>query len=550
MTDIHVPTSLLGGGEFYAFGGYSHRIGNGEGYRRYAGSDRNWDTIYPLGFLPQFSPKVTDYSAAGGLKGKLNGWDVDAGATYGHNGFRYELSNTLNTSLGGSLTAVTAPNASIPNQTHFFAGELRRDEFVADANVSRLLKLGLPADVSTTMGVAFRHERWQIAKGELASYIDGGAPNQNGGTSGAGSQVFPGFSPADESISTRDNTGVYADLESNLAPQLLANAAARFEDYSDFGSLLTGKLAGRWQPDTRVTVRVAGSTGFRAPGLGQIHFRKVITNVIAGSPIDVGIFPVESPQARALGSKPLKEEKSVNLSAGIAVTPVDPLTIAVDAYSIVIKDRIILGSTISDATTLANAGLTNVGGAQYFTNGLDTRTTGVDITAKLRTPLTGDRTLEWNASADYCKNEITREDPLPAQLSGSGMPGWIDQTTRVAIEKERPDWRATLSGEYTQAPVRALVRVLYYGTFSSNQPAYTDGYTEKYPARTLVDAEAGYHVGQVEISIGARNLFDTYPGKAKMDYNNNYGVFPWAAASPFGYNGRYVYTKATVALTR
>ena len=351
-------------------------------------------------------------------------------------------------------------------------------------------------------------------------------------------------------MSTRDNIGVYGDLETNLTPLLLANAAARFEHYSDFGSLLTGKLAGRWQPDKRVTLRVAGSTGFRAPGLGQIHFRKVITNVIGGSPVDVGVYPVDAPQARALGSKPLKEEKSVNLSAGIAVTPVDNLTLTVDAYKIVIKDRIILGSTIGDSTTLVNNGLAYPGAAQYFTNGLDTRTQGVDITAKLRVPMQGNRSLEWNASANYGTNKITREDPLPAQLSLSGMPGWIDQTTRVAIEKERPDWRATLSGEYTQGVLRGLVRASYYGVFASNQPAFTDGYTEHYPARTLVDAEVGYRFSPVEIAIGARNLLDTYPGKAKLDYNNNFGVFPWAAASPFGYNGRFLYTRVNWTLPR
>ena len=134
----------------------------------------------PLVFLPEFRPEVTDYSAAGGFKGTVNGWDVDAGATYGHNGFRYDLRNTLNASLGGSLTTPTAP-ATIPNQTSFFAGELRRDEFVADANASRRVKLGLPDDVNAALGVAYRRERWQIQKGELASYIDGGALNQNGG---------------------------------------------------------------------------------------------------------------------------------------------------------------------------------------------------------------------------------------------------------------------------------------------------------------------------------------------------------------------------------
>ncbi len=563
MADIRLPTQFMGRGQFYAFGGYSHRLGNGQGYRRYAGGDRNWDTIYPLGYLPEFRPEVTDFSAAGGFKGSANGWDVNAGATYGHNGFRYELRNTLNVSLGNSLTTPTAPgpdgifgnadDPNIPNQTSFFAGELRRDEFVADANASREVRLGLPADVNVAMGVAYRRERWQVLKGELASYIDGGSLDQNGGDAPGGSQVFPGFAPSDESNSTRDNVGVYADLETNLAPELLANAAARFEHYSDFGSLVTGKLAGRWQPDRRVTLRAAGSTGFRAPGLGQIHFSKVVTNFIAGTPEEVGIYPVDSPPAKVLGAKPLKEETSVNLSGGIAVTPVENLTFTVDVYDIRIKNRILLGATFDDDTTLAilgRNGFGGVGGVQYFTNGLDTKTQGVDVTANLHMPLPETSSLDWRASVNWGKNEITHVDPLPAVLSQSTESGLLDEVTRVAIEKERPDWRATLSAEYTRDPLRGLVRAAYYGVFSSAQPAFTDGYTESYPARTLVDAEVGYHFSPVELAIGARNLFDTYPGKAKLDYNNNFAVFPWAAASPFGYNGRFLYTRVTWTMPR
>jgi iron complex outermembrane recepter protein len=550
--------------ELYAFGGYSHRLGNGEGYRRYADDGRNWKTIYPLGFLPEFRPIVTDYSMAGGWKGVANGWNVDAGASFGHNGFRYDLRHTLNASLGPSLSTPTAPgpdgifgnsdDPGIPNQTSFFAGELHRDEFVADLDGSREMKLGLPAPVNVALGASWRRERWVILPGELASYVDGGHVDQNGGDAPGGSQVFPGFAPTDASDSRRENLGIYADLESNLTPLLLANAAARFEHYSDFGSLVTGKLAARFQPTKRVTFRAAGSTGFRAPGLGQIHFSKVVTNFIAGSPEEIGVFPVTSTAARLLGAKPLKEEKSVNLSAGVAVTPVDNLTFALDVYDIRVTDRILLGATFDDSTTariLGNAGFGSIAGVQYFTNGLDTKTQGVDFTADLKVPMERRRSLDITGSLNWGKNKITHVDGLPSELATStAETGLLDEVTRVAIEKERPDWRGTLTGEYSQGDLRGLARVSYYGTFSSAQPAFSDGYTEKYPARTLVDLEAGYKFSPVEFAIGARNVFDVYPGKAKLDFNNNFGVFPWAAASPFGYNGRYLYTRATWTLPR
>jgi hypothetical protein len=41
-------------------------------------------------------------------------------------------------------------------------------------------------------------------------------------------------------------------------------------------------------------------------------------------------------------------------------------------------------------------------------------------------------------------------------------------------------------------------------------------------------------------------VVDESTGDRAMDYNNNFGTFPWAAASPFGYNGRSLYTRVEV----
>lgn len=96
--------------------------------------------------------------------------------------------------------------------------------------------------------------------------------------------------------------------------------------------------------------------------------------------------------------------------------------------------------------------------------------------------------------------------------------------------------------------------------FSSAQPGFCDLCRERYGAKTLFDAEVGYRFNQVGLSLGVRNLFDTYPdqpsspvdvdgsGTPAKDFNNNFGTFPWAAASPFGYNGRYVYARVAMRL--
>ncbi len=583
LGNFRLPLNNAGTSEFYAFGGYSYRHGTGNAYRRYGGNDRNWSAIYPLGFLPEFSPKVTDYSAAGGWRAATGGWSVDLGASFGHNHFDYDLTNTLNASLGPCLTLAPtlcsdpAPGPDgtpgtrdeIPNQTSFYAGRLRREEFIAQANATKSLNLGLKAPVNFAVGAAWRRERYKIEAGELASYINGRDSTQNGGgfdASVSGSQGFPGFTPSDASDNHRTNFAAYADAETELSSQVLTDLAGRFEHYSDFGSRVTGKLALRYQPSKQFTLRGAASTGFRAPGISQEFFSKVVTNVIAGVPVQVGIFPVNTRAAQVLGANPLRDETSVNLSGGFAYSPTSNVTFTADYFYIKIDHRIMLSATfLQDSTVriLVDSGITGVGAVQYFTNGLDTRTQGVDFTANLRVPRVAGGALDWTAAVNWTKNEITNVDPLPPIFNGTGEAGLIDTVTWIGITEERPDWRGTLTGQYSASRFHALARASYYGKFSSAQPGFCNLCRERYGAKTLVDAEMGYRFGQVDLSIGVRNLFDVYPDKpsstvivdapgtdTSKDFNDNFGTFPWAAASPFGYNGRFIYTRASITLSQ
>jgi len=591
FANLRMPLNDRGTAEIYSFGGYSHRNGTGNGYRRTAGDSRNWPDIYPLGFLPEINGRPTDWSAAGGLRGIVSGWNYDVGAEFGHNHFNYNVRNSLNASLGPCLNPDnpcapgedgilgTGDDPGIANQLSFFAGRVLREEFLAAVNVARPASLGLPAPVNLAFGAVFRRERYAIRPGELASYLNGfhlaqdstgddgifGTEDDNLDPAAPGSSVFPGFTPNDATDRHRTNFGVYADAETQLTTQVLADVAARFETYSDFGERLTGKVAMRYQPSRRVTFRAAASTGFRAPGLSQVAFGKVTTNVIGGQFVDVGVFPVDHPAALAVGSKPLEEEKAYNFSGGVAVTPVNNLTITADYYHIRVNDQIILGATFNDNATLAilsNAGFSSIQGVQYFTNGLDTRAQGIDITAQYRIPA-GTGALNLTGSLNWGDNKIVHVDSIPQVLrdAGSTEPGLLDSVTVIGIEDERPDWRGTLQANYGVGRLSALGRFSYYGGFSSAQPGFCDLCRENYGGKGLFDAEVAYQFNLVKLAVGARNLFDTYPdqpsstvvvdpetGDRSLDYNNNFGLWPWAAASPFGYNGRFVYARTEIQL--
>lgn len=130
--------------------------------------------------------------------------------------------------------------------------------------------------------------------------------------------------------------------------------------------------------------------------------------------------------------------------------------------------------------------------------------------------------------------------------------------TYIGITEERPDWRGTLTTTFETGRLNALWRTSYYGKFSSAQPGFCDLCRERYGAKTLFDLELGYRLTPVKIALGAKNIFNTYPdqpkstvvvdsdGSTAKDFNSNFNTFPWAAASPFGYNGRYLYSRIEV----
>ena len=549
----------------YAFGGYSYRQGAGFGYFRPPSSERNWPTIYPNGFLPKFAPDVLDFSGAGGVRGVMSGWSYDLGGTVGHNGFKYNLENTLNTSLGPCLTTPCAPgpdgtlgtadDPGIPNKKNIFAGELRYTEAILSLDASHEYAMGLASPVNVAFGTAFRTERYQIGAGEAASYINGFHPAQDGSIAPSGSQVFPGFRPEDASDSHRNNVGAYVDLEGDLVPRLLADVAARFEHYSDFGSKVTGKLAMRFQPTQRLTLRSAVSTGFRAPSLNQSFYSSVVTNFEAdpntGNPVpfEIGIFPVNSREARALGARPLKPESSRNFSAGFAVTPADNLTFTSDFYYIAIDDRITITGFLGDGTDSVSAILRNIGSrattAQFFTNAIDTRTRGLDLTGNYTIETLGG-TVGLNAVFNFTRTTIPNEDniPLPPELEGTGVTlvNKYDEGGLLAITKERPAWRSTVTGVYNRGAWNGMARYAYYGKYTSALYSYSGSDVQNYRGKSLIDAELGFTpMRGFKLTVGGRNLFDVYPDR--MNEGNGFDIFPWPPASPFGYNGRFVYTR-------
>ena len=560
--------------ELYGWAGYQDREAESTGfYRRSSDSatsplgtrnpPRNLTEIYPDGFLPTIVGDVTDISAGGGIRGDLGGWDADFSVVYGSNELDYSVVTTLNASLGTT------------SQTEFEAGALEYDQVVVNANVTRSFDALLPGVTTVSLGAEFRDEGFQITQGEPNSFSQGGyrgIPGVNyepvvgvnvpvgfdindpstypdpfdgnfGVTFARNSQVFAGFTPQSEVDAGRDNIGIYADVEWEPNDQTLLSAAIRYEDYSDFGDTVTGKITGRYDFNDVVAIRGAASTGFRAPSLQQQFFTATSTNFIDGVPFEVGTFPAQSSAAVALGAQPLDAEESTSFSAGVVITPDNNFFITIDAFSIDIEDQIFLSENLGGpavAAVLADAGVDGVGLVRFFQNGIETETRGVDVVARYDWDLGELGEVGLSGAFNFSEVEVT-EVPVNSVLPDLTF---FSRNNRLTFEESAPETKLILSADYGWQAADFNFRATRYGEVvdPSNNPA--NDFTLE--AKWIVDASVDFEIGeQVTVGLGMDNVFDVYPTETPSNQSFN-GIFPFSTRSPFGFAGRFVYARAGV----
>lgn len=427
------------------------------------------------------------------------------------------------------------------------------DQTVVGLDVSRGVDIGAYEPLNVAFGAEARWEGYSIRAGEPASYNRGPIT-----TAAAGAQGFPGFQPSNVLSRDRDNIGLYLDLESRLTERFTASAAVRYEDYSDFGSTTTGKLAARYELTEGFAIRGAVSTGFRAPALQQQFFTTTSTNFIiingVSTPVEVGTFPATSAVAKVLGAKPLEAEKSDNLSAGV-VFQRGPFELTVDAYQIKIDNRIVLseniqGSATGSATAVAIYNLLapfNVTAARFFLNGVDTETKGLDVVARYRIDDDQAGRFDLTAAANFNKTDVTK---LPTTNTLSSLPvppSLFNRANVLTFEEGTPKRKITLAGDWSREAWGATLKTTFYGSVLSPNNDPTGAFDVRTGSKAVVDLEGRYAINErLNLAIGANNLFDEYPNRTPANVNTT-NATAFTGFSPFGFNGRFFYGRVSVS---
>ncbi|MCB1051296.1 MAG: TonB-dependent receptor [Acidobacteria bacterium] len=522
-------------GTFYGHGGYNTRDGlAGAWYRDGVGSDdipsRNSAEMYPDGFVPNIGTDIKDFSAAFGYRTIFNDWRFDASNTYGSNKMTYLISHTLNASIANINNGIS------PDR--FDAGGFEFTQNTTNVDVSRYFT-DILQGMNFAAGFEYRIETYQIFAGEQGSWDD----YDGAGGGNAGSQGFPGFQPVDEIDEDRNSSAAYIDLEFQFSPELMLGAAVRAEHYSDFGNTTNGKLAISYKPTSQLHVRASGSTGFRAPSLHQRYFSSTFTDFIAGEAADIKLAPNDSELARLAGIPSLKEETSVNWTAGFTYTASDAWNLTLDGYLIDIDDRIVLtgGFTQDDLPVLAEENLVE---ARFFTNAIDTQTKGLDFTVNnRRKALGGD--LNSFLALNYNKTEVKNINTAPGLEGKEDI--YFNQRERMFVEGSAPEIKATIASDYRHDKWGGLLKFVYFGKVLAGTWTQIDDPTappQEYDPKVTTDLTINYHFTKdVSLSAGGTNIFGVKP--TSQDPNETENGAPWENVQ-MGFNGAFFFTRLNV----
>lgn len=543
----------------YSFSTLSYRdIKDGRGQFN-ANNVNSLPELYPNGFLAKRRIWETDFQITAGVRTQLAGFDADFSSSFGRDDVKLGAVDTLNPSLGPS------------SKTRFFMGKQISSLWVNNADFSRSFDIGLAEPLTLAFGLEHRWERFQNKAGEPDSYRDGGyviprgtTPFQLtfGGQRPSASLVsFTGTTPADAFILTRNNFAAYVDIGANLTEAWFVGAAGRAEHYTDSsGNTLSGKITTRYEVLPGFALRGGINTGFRAPSLAQQGFStSQNTAVIVNGDIVpqlVKFLAPNDPIAGFFGAKPLTPEKSINFTAG-ATFERGGFRLTVDGYQIRIKDRILKTEILNspearailsspDVTSiLAARGVPGISSAQFFINGADTRTRGVDVVSEytIRSGAIGE--IKFNAAYSYNSTKLLRVADNPINLSNTILFG---RQARADITSATPRDKLVLSGEWSKGPTRSLLRVTRFGKYTETGTSQTSTADDRtFSPKWVTDIDIAFQASRsINLAVGANNLFDVYPDPIGVIQANT-GAGLYGSFAPFGLSGGFYYARVGIS---
>ncbi|MDJ0656947.1 MAG: TonB-dependent receptor [Xanthomonadales bacterium] len=364
--------------------------------------------------------------------------------------------------------------------------------------------------------------------------------------------------PSTSTFGGYDVTELYAELNIPLlsASQTLeASIAGRLSDYSTSGSEPTYKASLLWRPRDDVSLRGSVSTGFRAPGIGELFggaaredfafvdpcadYTAILGSAAGGRDTPqsgliqancaaLGVPPglaQLNPQltATSSGNADLTAETSDAWSFGLVYSPnwvdrlewVESLTLSADVYDLTIDDAVqggrpgdIITACVNtlDPDTCASAPRAGSGRLGLVNNQLQNigriETSGADLSLALSLPSSALGDFDLSVTATYLDQyrEITAQPD-----GGVAVNDLTGVHTDETFQRAFPEWRVVTGINWQRNRWSASVMLRFIDNMLNDDRSLT------IDSALFTDLQVNYQVplsdDRVLLSVGFNNLF-------------------------------------------
>jgi iron complex outermembrane receptor protein len=467
----------------------------------------------------QINSKGSGTRLVGSLEGLLAGWDYQAGLSF-------SVSRSEEEFTGGYVADATFA-AGVQN------GILNPFGLQNEAGRTYLASTALRGRVQdasnqqTAFDFKASRELFDLGGGKLAVAFGGELRHEkadfNVNRDIAGQASSSGLSGSLSKDGSRTIQALFGEISAPFLKTLEASLAARYDHYSDAGSTWNPKASVRYQPNQAFVLRGSASTGFRAPTLFEKN-APLSRNDTSNSYNDPILCPAGVPQPGANplrdcdlqqfklqgGNSDLQPEKSRTYSIGAVFEPMPALTLAVDYWTIRLRDKIgaLPEQTIyGDYAKYADRFLRFADGSPNAILDLNenlgkVKTDGIDVSLTARMPNQSWGGLSFTLDGTWVHRYEYQNERDGAFIQNVGR--YADNNVvfrwrhNAAVTWRQGAWSATVAHNFkTRYDDQNLVDAQYFNRVSS------------YSLVNLSGTYTGF--SNIALTAGVKNLFDKEP---------------------------------------
>ena len=225
-----------------------------------------------------------------------------------------------------------------------------------------------------------------------------------------------------------------------------------------------------------------------------------------------------------MGIDELDAETSTNFTIGLGGKLTNQFSFTLDYYNIAVKDRIILsteiGKTATDAVgnSIGNTTLdqvlnaNNLSDLSFFTNAIDTRTSGVDVVLSYKDIALGDGVLDFNLSGNYTlQNEREGDVKNPEIVSNAGQ-SVVNATQEALFFTSRPETKWILGANYEIGKFGLNLNNTYFGKTTFKQQGMSSDLRTEFIPKVVTDLGINYNATEkFTIALNINNLLNVLP---------------------------------------